>query len=585
LHADLGKLQARLGREEQSQRNALQAVDPSMLGSARNLVAYLSLAGNASNALRHELALLGLRFPGDVPSQIGAGLQRVRNILTAITSGALPVGSPVNPKEVLTERSRALLGATRPGLGAHIMVTLPDEAVANSHLIAKLLRAGMSVARINCAQNTSRTWKSVIANIRRASRASGIPCRVLMDLSGPKLRTGQMVRGPRIIRIRPERDELGRVMKPARVWLGAAADRTDIPYPVLPVSKEWLNTLRSGSRIAFLDVRGRKRSLIVERAFRSGRLALLHEGAILQTGTVLKHIDPMGKRHSTQLGLLPIMEVKIELKPGDILRVHKGPQRGEPARRDAHGRCTQPAHISCTMPEVFQCVRRGEPVVFDNGIAEGVISRTAKDEFLVLIQRTSGECARLRAEKGINLPQTQLHTTGLTPKDREDLRFAARHADLVSLSFVRSPDDVHALVDALTPVKSKTPGVIIKVETLQAVQQLPAIFLAAMRYPRTGVMAARGDMAVEAGWESLPGVQANISRMCDAAQIPFLVATQILESMTRRGVRSRAEISDAAGVARSQGILLNKGEHVVSAVRLLAGILRSATGPSPKKQF
>jgi pyruvate kinase len=577
LRVALTALQARIARTEQSQSKALQTVYPSMLGSARNLVAFLSLDDGASDSLRREFFLLGLRYPDEIPSQISAGIQRLRRLLDAVATGTAPVGTAANPREVLTERSRSLLGVTRPGLQTHVMVTLPDEASTNTRLITQLLRAGMSVARINCAQNTKLAWKGVIDNIRRASRASGFPCQILMDLAGPKLRTGKMAQGPPIIRIRPERDSLGRTIKPAKVWLGEHTEGMDIPYPVLPVSSRWLRTLRFGSRITFLDARGKKRSLIAGKAYRDGRKAVLHETTVLQSGTVLKHTDPTGKKHSTRMGLIPCMEIKIELRPGDILRVHKSPQAGRPAVRDVHGRCTEPAHISCTMPEVFGCVRRGEPVVFDNGIAEGIITRATDEEFHVRIQAVSGESAKLRADKGINLPRTQFHKSGLTSKDRDDLQFASKHADLVSLSFIRSPGDVHALVDVLIRLKSKKPGMIVKVETLQAAQQLPAIFLAAMRYPKTGIMAARGDLAVESGWESLPGLQLKLSRMCDAAQLPFIVATQILESMTRRGIRSRAEINDAAGAARGQGILLNKGEHVVSAVRLLARVLRASS--------
>jgi pyruvate kinase len=578
----LDRLQARIGMQEQSQRKALQAVDPTMLGSARNLVAFLTMADDKSVALRREFSLLGLRFPDEVPSQINVGIQRIRKILDSIASKTIPPETPTSEDDIVAARSRSLLGVRRPGLGAHIVVTLPDDALTDTRLIESLLRAGMSVARINCGQNTSEVWKAVIDNVRRASRTTGVPCRILMDLSGPKLRTGKMMRGPRIIRIRPDRDELGRTTKPAKVWLGAAAGDPGFAYPVLPVSPKWLQTLRFGSRISFVDLRGKKRSLIVGRAFRGGRFALVHDTALLQTGTVLKYTDPRGKRHTTHLDVLPCIEAKIELKPGDTLRIHKAFLPGESARRDARGRCTEPAHISCTMPEVFGCVRRGEPVVFDNGIAEGIITRTMKDEFLVRIHKISGASAKLRAEKGINLPRTRLRTTGLTAKDRKDLRFTAKYADLVSLSFIRNPSDVHALVDALARLKSKKPGMIVKIETLQAAQQLCAIFLAAMRYPRTGIMAARGDLAVEAGWESLPGLQESLSRMCDAAQLPFLVATQILETMTRKGIRSRAEIIDAAGAARGQGILLNKGDHVVSAVHLLAGILRASNSPDTK---
>jgi pyruvate kinase len=94
------------------------------------------------------------------------------------------------------------------------------------------------------------------------------------------------------------------------------------------------------------------------------------------------------------------------------------------------------------------------------------------------------------------------------------------------------------------------------------------------RPERIGVMVARGDLTVECGFERLPEVQEEILCVCDAAYVPVIWATQVLDQMARTGQPSRAEISDAAMASRAERVMPNKGPHIVQAVEALDDILR-----------
>jgi pyruvate kinase len=580
FHAMLNRLQVEIGKREQAHRAALEAVDPSLRGSARNFLAFLALRDNSPPALRESFETLGMQFPAAQPAHINTGMQRARWLLEALAGVARTRPLLHGAQDLgLERRSDDLLGRKRKGFSSHILVTLPDSAVTDRKVVKDLIDAGMTVARINCAQKERRQWKEMIRNVRHASREAGLPCRILMDLSGPKLRTGQMVPGPRVAHLRPRRDILGRSAAPAVVWLCPPSScPQESCRTIIPVPRRWLAGIRRGDRIAFVDARGKKRRMIAGRGQSGGRPAEIHETAYVQTGMRLDHVDRNGRHRFARIGTLPRVEMKITLRPGDILVVHKDPRPGEPARRSSSGKVLRPAHISCTLPEVFGCVKSGDPVMFDNGIIQGVVQKKSTREFQVRIVRTAGEERTLRADKGINLPHTIARTPGLTAKDRRDLGFAVAHADLVSLSFVRTARDVEELQDSVERVRGKKPGIVIKIETSEAVRQLPAIVLATMRRPRSGIMMARGDLAVEYGWERLADLEATLLAMCRAAQLPFFVATEILETMTRRGVPSRAEIIDAATASRAQGVLLNKGPHLVAATRMLGRILRTTPG-------
>jgi len=116
-------------------------------------------------------------------------------------------------------------------------------------------------------------------------------------------------------------------------------------------------------------------------------------------------------------------------------------------------------------------------------------------------------------------------------------------------------------------------GLVLKIETQRAFRRLPQLLLAAMRAYPAGVMIARGDLAVECGFERLAEVQEELLWLCEAAHMPAIWATQVLESLAQKGLPSRAEITDAAMADRAECVMLNKGPYVVQAERVLDDIL------------
>jgi pyruvate kinase len=240
--------------------------------------------------------------------------------------------------------------------------------------------------------------------------------------------------------------------------------------------------------------------------------------------------------------------------------------------------------IGMTIPEVFEDVHPGETIWFDDGKIGGVIERIEESQVLVKIThaRLSGE--KLRGDKGINFPDSVLQLPALTDKDIQDLSFIARHADVVELSFANSAEDVELLCRNLERLGKRQPAIVLKIETRRGFANLPAMLLAAMRMPCCGVMIARGDLAVECGFERMAEVQEEILWICEAAHVPVIWATQVLESLAKDGMPSRAEISDASMGHQAECVMLNKGPHVVTAVRMLDGILRRMQSHQFKKR-
>ena len=220
---------------------------------------------------------------------------------------------------------------------------------------------------------------------------------------------------------------------------------------------------------------------------------------------------------------------------------------------------------------------------FDDGKIGGVIKNVADSEATIEITHAGTAGSKLRSNKGINLPDSDLGIASLTPKDLEDLKVVAEQADIVGMSFVRSPGDVEALEAQLAQLGRPDIGIMLKIETRKAFDNLPFLVLAAMRRPAAGVMIARGDLAVECGYERMAEIQEEILWVCEAAHMPVVWATQVLESLAKKGLPSRAEITDAAMGERAECVMLNKGPHLCEAVEALDDILRRMQDHQVKK--
>ncbi len=213
-----------------------------------------------------------------------------------------------------------------------------------------------------------------------------------------------------------------------------------------------------------------------------------------------------------------------------------------------------------------------------------VVEQASPAELRLEITHARPGGSKLGPEKGVNLPDSPLELAALGERDLETLTFAVANADLIGLSFVRSADDVHALAARLRELGRPDAGVILKIETRQATERLPSILLAALTLPACGVMIARGDLAVEAGYERLAELQEEILCLCEAAHVPVIWATQVLEGLAQKGRISRSEVTDAAVAERAECVMLNKGPWVVRAVEVLDDILRRMEGHQHKKR-
>ncbi len=239
----------------------------------------------------------------------------------------------------------------------------------------------------------------------------------------------------------------------------------------------------------------------------------------------------------------------------------------------------------CSSAQVFEQVKVGAQVWIDDGKLGCIIESKDDDGLTLRVTQASAKGEKLKPEKGINFPDTVLKLPALSEQDMLDLDFVAQHADIINYSFVQDAKDIRLLQEALAerldnPQKI---AIVAKVETQRAINNLPEIMVQAAGKQPFGVMIARGDLAVEIGYQRLAEMQEQILWLCEAAHVPVIWATQVLENLVKKGRPSRAEMTDAAMSERSECVMLNKGPYILEAVTILDDVLTRMTDHQSKK--
>ncbi|WP_342387600.1 pyruvate kinase [Salinicoccus bachuensis] len=431
--------------------------------SARNLAYYMAFRKKDMRELQEKLIPWGVSSLGRLEADVLGTLNAVTRTLGYIADedvGEVDYRSSDSFLErnlALRRNSDNIFGPPRNGRDTRILVTMPTAAGSDYELVRTLITSGMNMARINCAHDDEETWSGMIGNIREAEEQTGLDCRILMDISGPKIRTKHLL--------------------------------TSMRNPKLGVGERFLLS-----------------------------------GAESMT--------------------LP-KDVEIAL--------------------------------NTSVPEVIEKMEPGQKIKIDDGHIEAEAVEKTDSGIICEVERTVKEGGvKVKTEKGINLPDLDFKLPVLTKKDLKDLDFATRHADAIAFSFIKDTEDIDLIEEALAerlPEDRKDTPSIAKIETPEGIRNLPDIIQRAAGARPFGVMLARGDLAVEIGYERLSEIQEELLWICEAAHVPVVWATQVVESLVKTGIPTRSEISDVVAGSRSECIMLNKGEYIADGVQVVSEIL------------
>jgi pyruvate kinase len=569
---------------EDERAELVAALPDGTRASGSNLVHYLAIRQLDLRREQRSLARLGLSSLGRAEPHVLATIDATITRLAAeVPDRDLPSDlgrrgpTADDARRLLETHTVAAVGPTVGERDTRLMVTLPTEAATDESFVDRLVASGMSIARINAAHDDVDVWRAMAASVRRAAAAAGREVKVAVDLPGPKLRTGPLAPGAEVLRARPSRDELGRVDNPVLVRFTLHPDPEEIgpvgrgEPVVVPVDASFLHAVESDDELVLRDARGRRRVLDVVSIGRGACEAECDRTIYFTSGLAVSARRDGELVEIGQIGHIPATRPSIVLHAGETLRLRPGTAEGAAATRAADGTVVDPATISIEVEELFGAVATGDRIMLDDGELEGVATEVDEDHVDLEIVRPAR--GRLRPGKGVNLPDTALSIPGLTNDDVEIIEAMIGGVDLVAMSFVSTPDDVHRLHALLDRLDAGDVGVILKIERRTAMDNLPELLLATLSRPPMALMVARGDLAVEIGFDLLPELQEEILWFGAAAHTPVILATQVLESLAKRGAPTRAEVTDAAWASRAECVMLNKGPFIPDAMQFLDGLL------------
>ncbi|HWS44307.1 MAG TPA: pyruvate kinase [Acidimicrobiia bacterium] len=257
----------------------------------------------------------------------------------------------------------------------------------------------------------------------------------------------------------------------------------------------------------------------------------------------------------------PLAGDEVELVAGHVFTLTAASIEGDASR------------ASTTVPELARWVGPGDEIYLADG---AIVLRVERiDDRDVICEIVRGGV--LRSRKGMHVPRAEAHVEPFTDADATALRMAVGlKADFVGLSFVRRPEDVER-VRALLPKRGARPQLVAKIETAVALDHLPGIVGAA-----DAVMVARGDLGIQVAARRVPLIQKEIIRFCNMAGKPVITATQMLESMTRAPLPTRAEVNDVANAVLdgTDALMLSEetavGEYAADTVRTMGEVAEAA---------
>lgn len=542
--------------------------------SAMNLAHYLALRRRDLRALQEDLAETGVSSLGRCEAHVMATLDQVISILQhgyrlLPSGGAEGYPSYKEGRSLIEFNATRLFGPKESNRNTRIMVTLPTEAAFDSRLIHDLVAKGMNCARINCAHDDPAVWRAMIDNIILARQSTGKDCTILMDLAGQKIRTKMDAAAGDSIKLKAQHD--GSTVEPALVAF--ISDEATTPsyarsWAAVPAAVH--KQLEIGDRLFFTDARGKQRHIdVVSRGEVGSWIGFCEQNSVItaETRLSLQRRDQWAQFFSLCEFTVTRFSAQSErrrLFVGDRLLL---------CRDTGGGADDGLLRVGCTHPVVLEQLRPGHAVWFDDGKIGTQVEQLDGQCAVLRVVHARPAGVKLRDDKGINFPDIHLDLPCLTDKDLADLDFVCKYADMVGFSFVQSGRDMEVLMKALAERDAKHLSIIAKIETKVAVKNLPEIILTTLPYHRLGVMIARGDLAVELGGERMAEIQEELLWLCEAAHVPVIWATQVLESLTKKGVSTRPELTDAAMSGRAECVMLNKGPYLSQALNTLNSIL------------
>lgn len=566
--------------------------------SLLNLRHYLQLRSKDHTILQQKLFFLGLSSLGRSYAHIIASINNIYEQLSSslgqeiIEQGIPNQSSYITIEEAIesaAENSKVLFGKKSGSMfnkqSTAVMVTLPSNAADNGGvLIKQLADVGVNVFRINTAHDNLEVWQQmadVITDIN-ATREADEKIKIFVDLPGPKIRTGKIRRIEKPIKIGSNKIQKEIFIFPS--YANTKGESKDsVTLQIIPaqlaVDDDFFANIIKNEKIKLVNLEAHKAHIVITEIGDGFAKGLIDKKIYIDTKSKL-----ISGLSETGLYNFEDQIDPIRLFIGDILTIIEGDILGSSAEFGEDYKLRYPASIGCEAQGIFASVKMDDRVYIDDGKIALKVLKNSQDTIVCEVISAKPSGTLLKEEKGINFPDTFIQTDALTQADYANAISVLGFADSLSISFCQTAKDVEVLQTLLKANGREDIGIITKIETKAGVKNMPTIIEQLLMSQRFGVMIARGDLAIEIGFDKMAYVQEALLDICDAAHVPVIWATQVLESKMKNNLPSRAEVTDAAMSGRAECVMLNKGAFAIDTIDVLQHILSDMHSISKKNR-
>jgi len=452
-----------------------------------------------------------------------------------------------------------------------VMLTLPSNATEDEDFIKVLYEKSITAVRINTAHDSPEIWQemaNMVQNINQHHREA-CPLKIYVDLAGPKIRTGEIEKGIEPFRICTKDMKTFMLVPVTGNITHLVEEEGENRSAVIAVDDSFYRHLKHADMIEINDHDRKTRFYKIESWTSDHCMIQCGKKVEISAQTEIK--IQQHKRHYRIAA-----PINFKMVPEEI-RVFEG-DRIVLSGKIALGHMVENADFKAIVPlkmdgQLFGYLKEQDRVYIDDGKIKLRVIEQREDELLCRVERANVNGTVIKEEKGINFPDSHLDIAAITDEDKENLQHIVGFADIIGISFAQTQKDVQTLKELLRG--NEHIAIVTKIETNQGVHNLPHILSALSTWHNSAVMVARGDLAIEVGFENLAAVQGEIFDLCEAAHTPVIYATQILENLMKKNLPSRAEIIDASISHRADCVMLNKGPFAQRTIEILEKIIAS----------
>ncbi len=537
-----------------------------------NMQDFLTLKKDDLRSLQVELMMQGLsslsRSHMHLLYTIEHELELLGCMLDKEESAKYDAISPLDAHRQIEERGAFIKGQKEKNA---VMLTLPSNASEDINFRKVLHKESITAVRINTAHDSPEIWKEMakmVKNINQKYREA-CPLKIYVDLAGPKIRTGEIKKRTEPFRI-CTKDMKTFMLVPATGNITHLIDEEGAHRSaVIAVDDEFYGHLKHADMIEINDHDRKTRFYKIDTWTRDQCTVKCGKKVEISSQTELKiQQDKRQYRITTPINFKMVPE-EIRVFEGDKIVLS-----GKTALGHVVENADFKAIVSLKMDKhLFGYLKEQDRVYIDDGKIKLRVIEQREDELLCRVERANVSGKVIKEEKGINFPDSSLDIAAITEEDKENLQHIVGFADIIGISFTQTQKDVQMLKELLRD--NNHIAIVTKIETNQGVHNLPHILSALSTWHNSAVMVARGDLAIEVGFENLAAVQGEIFDLCEAAHTPVIYATQILENLMKKNLPSRAEIIDASISHRADCVMLNKGPFAQRTIEVLEKIIAS----------